>query len=274
MVDTKEMPVSKLWQYGISGDLPILLVKIKEAEDIEVVDQMLKLYHYFHLKNIKIDLVILSNEQYSYQSSVKDSIFNSILNQNISYLVNQKGGIFVLDNLSQEETELLEGRANLSIDASYGSSMRYVKELEEEYLDQVKEMALEENIPVLEEESLPHEPLENLKYYNEYGGFSQDGKEYHIRINKNEKLPTVWSHILTNEKFGTLITENMGGYTWYKNSRLNRLTSWHNLPVTDVPSEIIYLQDKQNQKIWSIAPSPCPDENDYDIIYGFRLCKI
>ena len=266
------VPVSKLWKYGISGDLPILLVKIKEAEDIDVVEEMLKLYHYFHLKNIKIDFVIINEEKYSYQNHLKDRIFNSILNENISYMQNQKAGIFVLENLKPDEIYYLECRANLSIDSSYGNAKRYLKELEEEYLDTVKEMPKDENYEVVEENPI-RQKLENLKYYNEYGGFSEDGKEYLIRVNKDEKLPTVWSHLLTNENFGTLVTEGMGGYTWYKNSRLNRLTSWNNMPVTDVPSEIIYLQDEENKKIWSLGVSPCPDENDYYVTYGFGYAK-
>ena len=271
--NTGPFAVSKLWKYGISGDFPILLVKIKEVEEIEVLKQMLKLYYYFHVKNIKIDLVILNVESYSYESNLKESIFNSILNENIAYLQNARGGIFVLDNLSEEEIYFLEGRANLVINASYGSSMGYIKELEEEYLEQITEMPQEEQITYIEESNKNTQKLENLKYYNEYGGFSEDGKEYLIRVNKEEKLPTVWSHILTNKEFGTLVTESMGGYTWYKNSRLNRLTSWNNSPVTDIPSEIIYLQDKETKKVWSLGLNPCPDENDYYITYGFGYAK-
>ena len=39
-------------------------------------------------------------------------------------------------------------------------------------------------------------------------------------MNKDEKLPTVWSNIMANENFGTVVTEGLGGYTWYRNSRL------------------------------------------------------
>ncbi len=269
----ENMPVSKLWQYGISGDLPILAIKIKNAEEIEVVEQLLKLYHYFYVKNIRIDLVIINREPYSYQSTLKDSILTCILNENIGYLQNISGGIFVLDSLSEDEINFLENRANLTIDAGYGSSARYLKELEEEYLDEIKQMPQEEQINIVEDEKPIREKLENLKYLNEYGGFLEDGKEYYIRVNKEEKLPTVWSHVISNKKFGTLVTESMGGYTWYKNSRLNRLTAWNNMPVVDVPSEIIYLQDMQTKKIWSLGLAPCPDENDYYITYGFGYSK-
>jgi len=268
-----DAPVSRLWQYGISGDLPILLLKINYNEEIETLKQILKAYNYFRIKNILVDLVIINEEKYSYESHLKPEILSSILNENLAYLQNTKGGIFIFENLTQEEILFLEYRANLIIDAKYGGIYRYLKDLEEEYLDQIKEMPFEEVTKMIENNTPKREKLSDLKYLNEYGGFSNDGKEYIIRVNKDEKLPTVWSHILTNKSFGTLITESMGGYTWDKNSRLNKLTSWNNLAVTDVPSEIIYMQDTENKKIWSLGLSPCPDENDYYITYGIGYAK-
>ena len=117
------------------------------------------------------------------------------------------------------------------------------------------------------------ENKENLKYYNEYGGFSEDGKEYRIRTNRENRLPTVWSHIMANEKFGTITTENMGGYSWYQNCRLNRISSWGNKPSLDIPSEVIYLKDQDNQKAWSLGLNPMPDDRNYNVIYGFGYCK-
>ncbi len=263
--------VSKLWKYGISGDLPILLVKIKDVNDIEALEQVVNAYEYFRLKNVNIDLVILNEEQNSYENYTKEEIINFILNKNMGYLHNVKGGIFVLNNLNKAEKELLECRANLVLEARLGKIERQLKDLEEEYLETVKQIG-DENIPqIIQEPEMIREKLddEHLKYYNEYGGFSEDGKEYKIRVNKDEKLPTVWSHIIANENFGTVITENMGGYTWYKNSRLNRLTAWANSPTNDIPSEIIYLEDMETKKVWSLGQNPTPDNNDYYITYGF-----
>ncbi|MCR5146191.1 MAG: glycosyl transferase, partial [Clostridia bacterium] len=115
--------------------------------------------------------------------------------------------------------------------------------------------------------------LNNLKYYNEYGGFSENGKEYLIRVNKNENVPMPWSHILANKNFGTLMTESMGGYTWHKNSRLNRVTAWSNNPIMDTPSEVIYFKDDESKKAWSLGRNPMPDNNNYYITYGFGYAK-
>ena len=196
---------------------------------------------------------------------------NCIYNNNLGYMQNIKGGIFVLDNLNNEEKDYLEERANLVINATKGSILRSIKDMEEEFLENQKEIGFEEIPQIIEENQVNRENLdyENLKYYNEYGGFSNDGKEYIIKVNKDERLPTVWSNVLANENFGTIVTENMGGYTWYKNSRLNRLTAWANDPIEDVPSEIIYLEDMDTKKYWSLGLNPCPTEDNYYVKYGF-----
>lgn len=90
-----------------------------------------------------------------------------------------------------------------------------------------------------------------------------------MKMNKEQEIPMPWSNVLANEKFGTVVTSNMGGYTWSKNSRLNRISSWINTPTNDVPSEIIYLKDIEYGKTWSLNFSAMPDENDYYVTYGF-----
>ena len=269
----KNYEQSQLWKYGISGDLPILLVKLDGINDIYVLNEVLKAYEFFRVKNIQVDLVIFDEEENNYEKYVKEEIINSILNKNLNYMQNQKGGIFIIED--DEVKDLLCFRANLVIDAKKGDLKQQLMDLEEELLDKEKSINNETaKVQATESEQLPI-PLdtERLKFYNEYGGFSEDGKEYIIKINKQNKLPTVWSHIISNGNFGTIVTESMGGFTWCGNSRLNRLTAWSNDQVVDTPSEVIYLQDRDNLKTWSITLNPMPDDNDYVVTYGFGYAK-
>ena len=105
-----------------------------------------------------------------------------------------------------------------------------------------------------------------LLYDNECGGFTLDGREYKIRIKKGERTILPWSHIIANEKFGSLVTSNGGGYTWHGNSRENKLTVWNNDMIEDIPSEIIYL--KGNENIYTATPINI-DEREYIVTYGF-----
>ncbi len=270
---------SELWKYGISGDLPIILLKVRNVNDGYIVKEVLKAHEFFTMKNVATELVILDEEKHSYENYVKEEIEGNILNHHKGYLKNQRGGIFTLSKgeIDKKDIALLEFLAAIVIDSDKGGLKNNIKELEENYLEKQELIGEEIQKPVFMEEDKEDIDLlannENLKYYNEYGGFSEDGKEYRIRVNKENRLPTVWSHIMANEKFGTVVTENMGGYSWYKNCRLNRVSSWANKPSYDIPSEVIYLKEEESQKSWSLGLNPKPDDRNYNIIYGFGYCK-
>ena len=270
---------SDLWKYGISGDLPIVLVEMKSANDSECLKAVLKAYEYFRTKNVETEVVIIDEEKYSYENYVREEIDATILNQHMGYLKNINGGIFVLneEEMDKKDFELLEFISVININCAKGNLENNIKEIEEEYIEKYKEISEEESGNTFIEETMEDVDIvkdkESLKYYNEYGGFSADGKEYFIKMNKEKRLPTVWSHIMANKKFGTIVTENMGGYSWYKNSRLNRITSWNNNPSYDIPSEIIYIKDMESKKTWSLGLNPMPDNRNYNVIYGFGYCK-
>ena len=276
---TKHYQQSDLWKYGISGDLPIVLVKMKNANDVQGLKEILKAYEYFRTKNVETEIVVINGENYSYENYVREEIDSTILNQHKGYLKNIKGGIFVLneEEIDKNDMTFLEFISSITIDCAKGNLENNLKEIEEVYLENYKEISKEENTNLFIEETTEDinilKNTENLKYYNEYGAFSEDGKEYWICVNQEKRLPTVWSHIMANEKFGTIVTENMGGYSWYKNSRLNRLTSWHNNPSLDIPSEVVYVKDMETKQVWSLGLNPMPDNRNYNVIYGFGYCK-
>ncbi len=270
---------SDLWKYGISGDLPIILVKVRNVNDGYVVKEVLKAYEFFRMKNIETEVVILDEEKHSYENYVKEEIESGILNHHMGYLKNQRGGIFTLNKgeIHKKDISLLEFVATIIIDSDKGGLQSNMKELEENYLEKYEIIGEKVQKPITMEEEKEDRNISDhqneLKYYNEYGGFSPDGKEYLIRVNQQNRLPTVWTHIMANEKFGTTVTESMGGYSWYKNCRLNRVSSWGNQPSYDIPSEVIYLKDEESQKAWSLGLNPMPDDKNYHIVYGFGYCQ-
>lgn len=270
---------SNLWKYGISGDLPIILVKIKDSNEVYVVKEVLKAYEFMRTKGFETELVIVDEEKYSYENYVMEDIEEVILSSQLAYLKNIRGGIFELNKneIDKEDMNLLQFIAGIIIDGKKGGINNSLKDIEEEYLEKYKKIENEPENLIIETENQENldilQKSEDLKYYNEYGAFSADGKEYLIRASRENRLPTVWSHIMANKKFGTLVTENMGGYTWYKNSRLNRVTSWENQPNFDIPSEIIYLKDLETKKAWSLGLNPMPDNKNYNVIYGFGYTK-
>jgi len=112
---------------------------------------------------------------------------------------------------------------------------------------------------------------DDLMYFNGVGGFSKDGKEYIIRVTSEERTPVPWAHIIANEKMGTLVTSNGGGFSWYGNSRENKLSVWSNDTVLDTPSERIILNDDENE--WSSYSDKILEEDEFRVIYGFGYAK-
>jgi len=258
-----------LWKHGISGDLPILLFKIKDESTIDVLEEILKIYEYIKTKNINIDVVILNEEKYSYEQYLREEIESVIRNRHMEYLINQKGGIFIINTDDQKEKDFLEFISNLIIENDVYNTINNFEEVYLEKIPKIENRKYEsENINVESEKK-----IEELLYNNEYGGFLEDGKKYLLKVDSKNKLPTVWSHILANQHFGTLVTENASGFTWNKNSRLNKLTAWNNEQVSNVPSEIIYINDIKTGKTWSVGASPNPDNDEYNVEYGFGYAK-
>ena len=269
---------SDLWKYGISGDLPIILVKIEDLNDMYVVREVLRAHEYFRSKNIKIDLIILNKEENSYDQYVNYEIENAILNRQMEYLKNISGGIYVLNTnqIDKDDIDLLEFKSNFIINAKDGDIKTAIDDLEEEYLKTIKNIGLDAKpeYSIQDEINASYNiDMNNLKYYNEYGGFSEDGLEYTIKLDKENKLPTVWSMILANQNFGTVVTQNLGGFTWHNNSRLNRISAWNNNPVMDLPSEVIYLKDYKTGKKWSLSENINNESNECYITYALGVVK-
>ena len=267
---------SELWKFGVSGDNPTILVEIKNISEIDMVKKLVKALEFYKLQNFDVDLVILNNEPESYENYLQDAINEVIWNYSE---VNNCRRIFVLKNLSFEDKELFRNRANIVVNGKYGKIEFLLDELEHENSkmlhlnDEILTSKQSTDICCNTEEHKFYEDMENLQFYNGYGGFSKDGKEYIINVNKNKKLPSAWSNILANEKFGTVTTESMGGYTWYKNSRLNRITAWNNDPINDIPSEVIYFYDTESKKYWTTTLSPLEDDNEYYIKFGLGYAR-
>ena len=157
------------------------LVKMKNVNDNYVIKEVLKAYEFFRTKNIEVEIVILDEEKHSYENYVREEIEGAILNYHMSYLKNQKGGIFTLtkSEIDKKDIQLLDFLADIVIDSNKGGLKNNIKELEERYLDNKKEIEEEQETKLIIDENDDIDLLENkedLKYYNEYGAFHLMGK--------------------------------------------------------------------------------------------------
>ena len=67
-------PQSGLWAQGISGDLPIVLLRIADIDDLDIVRELLQAHEYWRMKQLAVDLVILNDRQSSYVQELQVAI--------------------------------------------------------------------------------------------------------------------------------------------------------------------------------------------------------
>jgi cyclic beta-1,2-glucan synthetase len=255
-----------LWKFGISGDLPILLVTVSKVDEIEFVRNIFRAHEFLRMKGEPMDLVVLNAYGNSYEQPVREHIMDAVVGSHLRELANRPGGVFVIEkkNLEDEDTHLLRAAASLCLDAGAGGLQAQLR---------VEGIATAKTFCPLpkrkgKEFKTPPVQVPELVYYNGVGGFTRDGREYVMELGNGRTTPMPWSNVMANEDFGTLVTESGGGHTWCKNSRENQLTPWRNDPVTDPPGEILYIREEGSPYPFCLTPAPIPDENASIVRHG------
>ncbi len=258
---------SSLWAFGISGDLPITLLRISDVHRIDLVRQVLRAHAYWREKGLEVDLVILNEDFSGYRQVLQDSILGLIAAGTEAHRVDKPGGIFLRrsEQLSEEDRVLLQTVARVILTDSA-----------ETLAEQVERRApVERKIPrFIPTRSMPPatastpDPPERV-FFNGLGGFTPDGREYVISLAPEQTTPAPWANVLANPQIGTVISESGGAYTWVDNAHEFRLTPWRNDPVGDTSGEAFYLRDEETGQFWSPTPLPARGNGTYVCRHGF-----
>ena len=86
---------SSLWSHSISGDLPIVLVKIENVNNIELVRQMIQAHAYWRLKGMTVDLVIWNEDHGSYRHTLQNQIMSLVVPLVGAQINEDPGGVFI-----------------------------------------------------------------------------------------------------------------------------------------------------------------------------------
>lgn len=255
-----------LWGYSISGDLPIVILQIEEAENLDLVRQLIQAQAYWRRKGLFVDLVILNKEHVSYRQTLQEQIMSLVTTASSS---EQSGSIVVriVEQVPSEDIILLQSVARIIISDTRGTLSEQLS----------RRRITPPLMPLLNHTKTPFHYLpnklyklpNNLQFFNGFGGFSSTGDEYIIRLTEGASTPAPWVNVLANPNFGTLVSEGGQGYTWAENAHEFRLTPWENDPLLDSGGEAFYIRDDESGKFWSPTPLPRRGQGDYQIRHGF-----
>ncbi len=241
-------PQSDLWPLGISGDLPIVLFVICEAEDISRLQEVLDAVEYWRSKLLAVDLVILNDRASSYVQDLPNAVDAAA--RAATPITAKAGAVHILraDLTTPEARRAVLAAAAVVLVASRGNIGTQPEQLAK--------------VPVQAETFRPAAlpatpvPLPVLEFFNGTGGFAEDGREYVTVLRDGQTTPAPWVNVVANPGFGFHVSAEGSGFTWSENSRENALTPWSNDPVTDPSGEAIYLQDHDSGQVWTPTALP------------------
>jgi cellobiose phosphorylase len=260
---------SGLWGYAISGDFPIVLLRVGDPDNIGLVRQLVQAHAYWRLKGLVVDLVIWNEDHSVYRQGLHDQIMGLIAAGIEANVADRPGGIFVrpVDQISNEDRILLQTVARAIITDSRGTL--------EEQVDRsrVAPPTLRRLAPTRTRRQKPSAtaalPRQDLIFFNGLGGFTPDGREYVISTAQGQMTPAPWVNVLANPQFGTVISESGVACTWSENAHEFRLTPWSNDSVSDSSGEAFYIRDEERGHFWSPTPMPNRGAMPYASRHGF-----
>ena len=258
---------SGLWRFGVSGDLPIMLVRIGDLKRIDLAKQALQAHAYWRMKGLISDLVILNEDFSGYRADLQDQILGLVNAGPEAQIIDQPGGVFLrrAEELSEEDRVLFQTVARVVLTDSA-----------ETLIEQVDRRAPLERAPgnlepVRRRSSEPAQPLHlrELIFPNGLGGFTTDGHEYVISLGPGQTTPAPWVNVIASPHIGTVVSESGSAYTWVENAHEFRLSTWHDDPQSDASGEALYIRDEDTGEFWSPSPLPAPGRTGYVCRHGF-----
>ncbi len=266
-----ELTQSRLWVHGISGDLPIAVVSVDDSQGLSFVREMLAAHTYWHLHGFKADLIILNREPASYEQPLHQQLLRLAEAHSLHTGMHAPGGVFVFrtDQLPEAEVNLILCTAQVALSAGRGTLSKQLSSPPEGF-------QLPPQLLVKRGEDLPSTPLPflQLPYFNGFGGFTADGREYAVYLGPGALTPLPWINVMANSVFGTIMSESGSGCCWYGNSQSNRLTPWANDPVSDPAGEAIYIRDEVTGACWTPTPLPVRELDAYRARHGQGYTEI
>ena len=243
-----------LWRLGISGDKPILLVRIHSSEGLSLVRSLLRAQPWWSFGALATDVVVLNGEENSYLSPLQHEILaqRDRLNQKVqhSFPSVTSAGFYLLREyeVSAAEKATLMAMARAVFIADGRPIETQVAALKTLWTAQAKPKAAVVLTAV--PQTLPAASI----IQSPVGSFDAGSGEFVFDITPTQRPPRPWVNVISSASFGFQVSETGSGYTWAINSRQHQVTPWSNDAVEDPTREHYMLQDIETGQLIRLVP--------------------
>ncbi len=264
---------SLLWGFGVSGDVPILLATIGDADGLTTLRSLLAAHRFWRRRGLTVDLVVLDEHSPTYLQDLGDRISAAVHAVNDAGTLDRAGGVFVRrrDLLIADAELMLRTTARLHVpcdgralgrilSAAIANTTPTVPELRAP-ASRIRSTRVERRVTPRGVGAI--EPL-SAHYPNGIGTLTENN-DYELQVRGDALPPAPWSNVIANPLGGFVITERGGGFVWAENSYFWRLTPWHNDPVSDPVSDVVYLHDELTGDTWCATPAPIRTATQYTV---------
>ena len=257
---------SALWGFGISGDLPIVLLHLAGPAPSAITRQMVQAQAWWNAFGLRSELAVLCAASHDGEPTFFDQVRRQIDAGPAAGRVGKPGGIFVLDDarLDDGDRVLLQSVARIVVTDADALAAQIARRLGD-----APSAADDGPANTAPPDAARRAPPRELFADNGFGGFTPDGCEYVITASAARMTPAPWVNVIANPDFGTLVSESGSATTWSENAHEFRLTPWSNDPVSDPNTEAFYIRDDASGRFWSPTVLPTRAAGAYTTRHGF-----
>lgn len=216
-----------LWSFGISGDLPVILVEISSAENIDHALPYIRIGKSLRSCGIDTDTVICHSVDEGYNASFIQALRKLLKSESCELMLGVKGGFHAVNlrNYTPKEANALRSVAVIKVKDGKTENSTHS----------------DSNFALKRIKAIPSEKADKKAYHVKRYNFTNNK----ISIKKDSATVDIpWNMVLANQSFGTMVSDKVLGFTWALNSRENKLTPWYNDTSSDNRGEILIMNYK------------------------------
>jgi len=263
---------STLWKWGISGDIPFLLIEGNLANPSPLVANLARAQRWWRTRGERVDLVILDRSPEGYHDATLDRLRGLLSKLGGEEEMGVLGGMHLvrIENKDDPDARRLRDLATLRFDPEGPPLLAQLRASARKPETSPVSIPADDSprySPRAPREERSPEP--HLVAPSAFGGFEGETGEYIISLAPGETTPAPWVNIIARDRIGFLVTESGGSFTWLEDAGEFRMTPWHNDPVRGLRGEVAYLRDEETGKVWTPSPGPLALHRAHTIRHGW-----